>query len=97
MAIVACYELIRQGKPQDLDIAVHNLTQYFGDLPDATALKKMMNPQIPTPPPAWPPMVTDGFTAFSEGTFNVLPQSKLEYTGLWTMWRHAVTHIGIPA
>jgi hypothetical protein len=41
--------------------------------------------------------VTDGFTAFSEGTFNVLPQSKLEYTGLWTMWRHAVTHIGIPA
>jgi len=96
MAIVASYELIRQGQPQDLDIAVKNLTQYFGDLPDAAALQKMMNPQLTAPPPAWPPMVTDGFTAFAEGTFNVLPQSKLEYTGLWTTWRHAVTHAGIP-
>ena len=96
MAIVASYELIRQGQPQELGIAVKNLTEFFGDLPDATALKKMMHPQIPTPPPAWPPMVTDGFTAFPEETFNQLPQSKLEYTGLWTTWRHAVTRAGIP-
>jgi len=96
MAIVASYELARQGRTQELDIAVENLTQYFGDLPDAAALRKMMNPELSIPPPDWPPLVTDGFTVFPEGTFNVLPNNTLDYTGLWTTWRDAVTHVGIP-
>ncbi len=91
MAIVASYELIRQGKLQDLGLAVNNLTEFFGDLPDTIALRKMMSPGDPLPAPSWPPLVTDGFAAFPDGTFDVLPESRLDFTGLWTTWRNAVS------
>jgi hypothetical protein len=76
MAIVACYELIRQGRAEDLATPLGNLERYFGELPDTS--------------PPWPPLVIDGFTAFEADSFPILPQSRLAPGGLWTAWRNAV-------
>ena len=90
MAIVACYELIRQGRAEDLATPLGNLERYFGELPDTSALRQLVSPDVSIPPPPWPPLVIDGFTAFEADSFPILPQSRLAPGGLWTAWRNAV-------
>jgi hypothetical protein len=101
MGIVACYELIRQGRSHELVgdgsspvyQAVENLSKHFGDLPDTVALRKLCaGADAPIPPPQWPPLFIDGFTAFPEGMPEPLPEGRLHYADLWTTWRNAVPH-----
>jgi hypothetical protein len=101
MGIVACYELIRHGRSHELVgngngpvyKAVENLSKYFGDLPDTVALRKLCaGADAPIPPPQWPPLFIDGFTAFTEGMPEPLPEGRLHYADLWTTWRNAVPH-----
>jgi hypothetical protein len=104
MGIVACYELIREGRSQELvgsgrgngpaHKAVENLSKYFGELPDTVALRKLCaGADAPIPPPRWPPLFIDGYTAFSEGMMpEPLPEGRLHYADLWTTWRNAVPH-----
>jgi hypothetical protein len=90
MAIVACYELIRQGRIPEIHTPLGNLEQYFGELPDTVALRQLVSPGATLPPPRWPPLVIDGFAAFDGARFEVLPQSRLAPSDLWTTWRNAV-------
>jgi hypothetical protein len=90
MAIVACYELVRQGRVLEIQTPLGNLEQYFGELPDTVALRHLVSPGVTLQPPRWPPLVVDGFTAFDAAAFEVLPQSRLAPSELWTTWRNAV-------
>jgi hypothetical protein len=90
MAIVACYELIRLGKSAAIDTALGNLRRFFNQIPDTVALELLKNRKVAPAPPAWPPLVIDGLSAFSGASFLPLPEGRLDYRGPWTMWQGAV-------
>jgi len=90
MGVVACYEMLRLGRAQELTVALDNLARYFADLPDTAALLKLAGRGGPLAAPQSPPLVTEGYAAFPDGTFPVLPGSRLEYGTFWTTWRNAV-------
>jgi len=93
--IVACYELLRMGRAPELNIALDNLAGYFGELPDTAALLRLAG--RPAGTPGSPPLVSDGYAAFPDGTFHALPESRREYGSLWTTWRNAIARQGAKA
>lgn len=90
MAALACYELIRRGVRDGLNEAIGNLQQYFPDFPDTAALARLAGVNPPPPRRGWP-LFLEGLAAFPDYQTSLpLPASKLDYRGMWTLWRGAV-------
>jgi hypothetical protein len=86
---LAAYELVRRGQTGMLQGVVNNLTRYFPDLPDATALATLGR-LVPGPPYPSVPLFLDGLRAFRDIELHLpLPASNLDYTSPWTAWRGA--------
>jgi hypothetical protein len=89
MAALASYELIRRGSKENLDEVVYNLLTYFPGFPDTIAIARMVTGEAP-PRIGWP-LFLDGLSAFKNyQEILPLPASKLDYRGMWTMWRGAI-------
>jgi hypothetical protein len=92
MALIACYELIRRGSAAD-DIAamktvLDNMRTYFPGLPDTDVIAMLLDEKHR--PPATAPLLMDGTMAVSGKDILPLPETKLDYDGIWTSWRNAV-------
>ena len=89
MAALAAYEVIRRGLRTDLDEAVRNLLEYFPDFPDTIALVGLVTGKARRRI-GWP-LFLDGLRAFKSYQEKLpLPASRLDYRGMWTLWRGAV-------
>lgn len=89
MAALAAYELIRRGLKREVTEAVHNLMKYFPDFPDSNALSQIITGK--TAGPIRTPLFLDGLSAIPNFQQSLpLPASRLDYRGMWTLWRGAV-------
>ncbi len=89
MAALASYELIRRGSRQNLEEVVDNLLRYFPQFPDTVAIARIVKDKTPRRV-GWP-LFLDGLSAFKNfQEILPLPASKLDYRGMWTMWRGAI-------
>jgi predicted RNA-binding protein with RPS1 domain len=93
IAIMAAYELIRTGEREKLGVAVKNLENFFPELPDTWAIKRLVKGDAPFR--GWP-IFSDGLLAFTD-QFNELPYpaDRLDYLSPWTLWR-GVTVVEAP-
>src|SRR6202035_4754566 len=93
MALIACYELIRRGSVDEKSGAMQevlkNLRTYFPGLPDTEIIAKLLG--LEYRPLNSPPLLMDGTLAVSGKDIFPLPESKLDFDGIWTTWRSAVT------
>ncbi len=93
LALVACYELIRRGsvneKSQEMREVLENMRTYFPGLPDTEVIAMLLNQEYR--PLYSPPLLMDGTLAVSGEEIFPLPQSRLDFDGMWTTWRSAVS------
>jgi hypothetical protein len=93
LALIACYELIRRGsvneKSREIQEVLQNMRTYFSGLPDTEVIAMLLDQEYR--PLNSPPLLMDGVLAVSGKDIFPLPESKLDYDGIWTTWRSAVT------
>jgi hypothetical protein len=98
LALIACYELIRRGsvneKSREMQEVLQNMRTYFSGLPDTEVIAMLLEQEYR--PLNSPPLLMDGTLAVSGKDIFPLPESKLDYDGIWTTWRSAVT-VAVPA
>lgn len=89
---LAAYELLRRGNREHMPTVVHNMINYYPDLPDTTALARLAaEDDSALPELEGPPLFLDGLSAFGDvRSMLPLPVSHLDYSGPWTAWRAAV-------
>jgi hypothetical protein len=90
VSLLAAYELIRRGTTQSIPEVVRNLTTYFPDLPDTSALANLSGagPMVFK----GPPLFLDGLRAFPGIEQQLpLPAGNIDFTSPWTAWRGAVS------
>jgi hypothetical protein len=86
---MAAYEFLRRGNKQDMQIVVQNLKSFFADLPDTTALARLIG--APDGKPASVPIFADGLKAYPDDlSWLPLPAGHLDFASVWTAWRVAV-------
>ena len=89
-AMIAAYELLRQGRALEIDVVLQNLREFFPRLPDTEAIARLAGRKHLVP--ATPPLLLDGAMAFdaeSRRRFLPLPEGRLDASGPWTQWRGA--------
>lgn len=96
MPLLVAYDIIRHGTAGQMKIMLEmlsgDLRRHFEGIPDVEAIAKLIGAQWSAPSAA--PLLLDGVLAFDDmgekQTLPLLPE-RLDYAGLWTSWRGAVS------
>ena len=93
MALIACYELIRRGSAeqqlQSMKEVLSNMRQYFPGFADTEIIAMLLDEKFS--PPQNPPLLMDGVIAVGARGRLPLPQEKLQFNSIWTLWRNALS------
>jgi hypothetical protein len=65
-----------------------NMRDYFPNIPDTEIIAKLLGE--PKQLSKDPPLLLDGLMALSTWEGLPLPAAKLDFNGIWTMWRNAL-------
>jgi hypothetical protein len=93
MGLIAGYELIRRGTAVErlelMRILLWNMRQYFPGFADTEIIAGMIGE--PFHAPILPPLLLDGMLMLEQQELLPLPSAWLEFGGMWTSWRNALT------
>ena len=89
-ASMATYESLRRGQREHLMEVAANMSHFFPNLPDTSAIIRLSG--TGNPAPHGTPLFLDGLRAFPKyDEWLPYPAGLLDFTGPWTAWRGAVS------